>query len=141
MTTDAAKPDAMNSEINVTPMIDVLLVLLIIFMVIVPAMPRGESASLPRPAVSSGAPGDAVVLEVVKGKGGNAGFRINQQDVPRQELAARLAEIYAKRAERVLFVRGDDGLSFTQVADAIDIGHAAGVDHVGLLTPKARTAQ
>ena len=128
---------SMSSEINVTPMIDVLLVLLIIFMVIVPAIPKGEQAQLPRPA-SQGAPSknpDTVVLEVLKKAGGEVGFRINRQDVSRQDLPARLAAIYANRAQRVLFVKGDDGLSFTQVAQAIDIGHAAGVERVGLLTP------
>ena len=141
MTANAAKTGAMNSEINVTPMIDVLLVLLIIFMVIVPAVPRGESAAIPRPANRLHRAGDAVVLELLKTRDGEVAFRINQQDVDRQDLPARLAEIYAKRAERVLFVRGDDGLSFTQVAEAIDIGHAAGVDRVGLMTPGVQSGQ
>jgi len=141
MTTNTNQPGTVKSEINVTPMIDVLLVLLIIFMVIVPALPRGESAQLPQPAKSAADPGNAVVLEVAKAAGGNTLFRINQHDVSRQELPMRLAEIYANRAERVLFVRGDDNLSFTQVAEAIDIGHAAGVDHVGLLTPGLQTGR
>jgi biopolymer transport protein TolR len=123
-----------SSEINVTPMIDVLLVLLIIFMVIVPAMPRGESAQLPRPAVNNGRTGDAVVLEVFQRADGGVGFRINQRDVAKDDLYGRLAAIYANRAERVLFVRGDDGLNFAEVAQAIDIGHAAGVDRIGLMT-------
>ena len=126
---------AFNSEINVTPMIDVLLVLLIIFMVIVPAVPKGESARLPHPAKHASDHGDAVVLEVSKAGSGGSVFRINQKEVARQDLPARLAEIYSNRAERTLFVRGDDNLSFTQVAEAIDIGHAAGIDRVGLLTP------
>jgi biopolymer transport protein TolR len=123
-----------SSEINVTPMIDVLLVLLIIFMVIVPAMPRGESAQLPRPAVNNGRTGDAVVLEVFQRADGGVGFRINQRDVAKDDLYGRLAAIYANRAERVLFVRGDDGLNFAEVAQAIDIGHAVGVDRIGLMT-------
>ena len=141
MTTNPSHPDAMSSEINVTPMIDVLLVLLIIFMVIVPVVPKGESAQLPRPAKSSGDTGNTVVLEVLKQNGGATGYRINRQDVPRQDLPGRLASIYANRADRVLFVRGDDGLSFTQVAEAIDIGHAAGADRVGLITPKVQNWQ
>ena len=120
-----------------TPMIDVLLVLLIIFMVIVPAMPRGESALAPRPALGHEAsPVDVVVLEVLKGSGDKAAFRINQQTVSRSELPARLAAIYANRAQRVLFVKGDDQLSFNQIAEVIDISHSAGVDHVGLMTPR-----
>jgi biopolymer transport protein ExbD len=136
MTMSNGNSGAVTSEINVTPMIDVLLVLLIIFMVIVPALPRGEAALAPR--ASSGAEGSgSVVLEVFKGSGGDLAYRINRQDVARQDLPARLAQIYANRAQRVLFVKGDDSLSFTQVADAIDIGHAAGVDQIGLITPKA----
>jgi biopolymer transport protein TolR len=127
----------MNSEINVTPMIDVLLVLLIIFMVIVPAVPRGENAQVPQPKAGAKLSNpDTVVLEVLKGTGGEATFRINQQIVSRENLPARLVSIYANRAERVLFLKGDDQLSFTQVADVIDISHAAGVNRVGLMTPK-----
>jgi biopolymer transport protein ExbD len=79
---------------------------------------------------------DAVVLEVLRGNGGDANFRINQQIVSRQDLPARLAGIYANRAQRVLFVKGDGQLRFREIAEVIGLSHAAGVDHVGLLTPK-----
>jgi biopolymer transport protein ExbD len=128
-------PDEMSSEINVTPMIDVLLVLLIIFMLIVPTLSSGESVLTPKPAKGDRTADGTVVLEVLSGNGGQAGFRINQQNVSREELPARLAAIYANRADRVLFVKADDKLAFTQVATAIDVAHAAGVDRVGLLTP------
>ena len=125
----------MRSEINVTPLIDILLVLLIIFMVIVPAIPKGEAALVPKP--SDGKSGNApVVLEVLKDTAGDVRFRINQQAVARQDLGRRLAAIYANRAQRVLFVKGDDQLKFTEIAEVIDISRSAGVDHVGLLTPK-----
>ena len=127
---------AVNSGINVTPMIDVLLVLLIIFMVIVPAMPRGEVAQVPQKAQQGG--DSAVVLEVLKGNDGQITFRINQKEVARQDLLARLEAVYANRAQRVLFVKGDDAVSFNQIAEAIDIGHAAGVDRVGLMTPRVQ---
>ena len=138
-----SKPDAMASEINVTPMIDVLLVLLIIFMVIVPALPRGERALSPNPAPAESKPNpDSVVLEVLKGIGDSQPvFRINQQAVPAQDLKARLTAIYANRAQRVLFVKGDDGLSFTQIAQVIDLSHAAGIDQVGLITPGLATGR
>jgi biopolymer transport protein TolR len=126
----------LSSEINVTPMIDVLLVLLIIFMVIVPAVPRGEAALVPQSALAGSGESDAVVLEVIKGADSAIEFRINQRPVAQGELQARLSAIYANRAQRVLFVKGDDQLSFTQIADVIDIGHAAGVDQIGLMTPK-----
>jgi biopolymer transport protein ExbD len=127
----------LNSGINITPMIDVLLVLLIIFMVIVPAMPKGEAAQVPQPALQSSG-SDAVVLEVLATSNGHAMFRLNQQEIARQDLLARLEAVYANRAQRVLFVKGDDSVSFNQIAEAIDIGHAAGVDRVGLMTPKAQ---
>jgi biopolymer transport protein ExbD len=115
-------------------MIDVLLVLLIIFMLIVPAIPRGEAALAPHPSRHDGK-SNAVVLEVGQGAGGVVNLRINQQLVARGELQSRLAAIYANRAERVLFVKGDGRLSFTQIAEVIDVGHAAGIDRIGLMTP------
>ena len=138
MTAGSGNISGVTSEINVTPMIDVLLVLLIIFMVIVPVTSRGESALAPRPSRDAN-PGDAVVLEVLKGTGGSVDFRINRQAVARQDLLTKLSTIYANRAQRVLFVKGDDQLSFTEIAQAIDIGHAAGVDHIGLLTPRMQS--
>jgi biopolymer transport protein TolR len=132
--------NGMQSEINVTPMIDVLLVLLIIFMVIVPVISKGEQALAPKPATHSlTAPSDPVVLELTAGKGSEPDYRINSQAVAKLDLPARLSEIYAARAERVLFVKADDRLAFTQVAQAIDMGHAAGVEHVALITPGAAT--
>jgi biopolymer transport protein ExbD len=124
------------SEINVAPMIDVLLVLLIIFMVIVPAVPRGEAAVAPQASDKSAARGDAVVLEVIRGAGDTIDLRINQQPVAQGELQSRLAAIYANRAQRVMFIKGDDRLSFREIARIIDIGHSAGVDHIGLMTPE-----
>lgn len=135
MTMDSGNSGAVTSTINVTPMIDVLLVLLIIFMVIVPMTPRGESALTPRPTANGQGRSSDVVLEVLKGEGSEAAFRINNRAVSQQELPARLAAIYANRAERVLFVKGDDQVSFTEIAQAIDISHTAGVDRIGLLTP------
>ena len=135
MMVSGAGRSSMQSEINVTPMIDVLLVLLIIFMVIVPMVPRGEAALAPRPAASSKEQPDAVVLEILKGRPGEPVFRINRQPVSRLDLPGRLAAIYASRANRVLFIKGDDQVSFAEVARVIDVGHAAGIDHVGILTP------
>jgi len=127
------------SEINVTPMIDVLLVLLvllIIFLVIVPAVPRGESALAPQASHRNAPPDGAVVLEVLAGADTAMNLRINQQPVERSKLQSRLAAIYANRAERVLFIQGDDRLSFSEIAQIIDIGHAAGVNQIALMTPE-----
>jgi biopolymer transport protein ExbD len=136
MTMSNSGSKSMQSEINVTPMIDVLLVLLIIFMVIVPMAPRGETAAVPQPPRGDATGESTVVLEVLKGGGDAAQFRINQQDVSLQDLRARLADIYANRAQRVLFIKADDQLSFRQIAEAVDISHAAGIDRVGFLTPR-----
>ena len=114
------------SEINVTQMIEVLLVLLIIFMVIVPTLPRGEAALAPKPSLKAEPWGDAVVLEVLKGTTGAVNSRVNQQPVAEGKLQSRLAAIYVNRAQRVLFVKGDDQLSFNEIAKVLDIGHARG---------------
>lgn len=130
----ATNDKGLAADINVTPMIDVLLVLLIIFMVIVPAIPRGEAALAPKSSRRNG-PADAIVLEVKQGNGGAVSLHINQQPVAQGELQSRLAAIYANRADQVLFVKGDDRLSFKQIAEVIDIGHAAGIKSIGLMTP------
>src|SRR5215472_15233815 len=115
MTMSNSGKESMQSEINVTPMIDVLLVLLIIFMVIVPVTSKGESASAPRPSIGAPQHGDDVVLEILRSEEGGPEFRINQQAVSRQDLAARMAAIYATRSVRVLFIKADDQLSFMQI--------------------------
>ena len=129
MTATTGNSQGLASEINVTPMIDVLLVLLIIFMIIVPAIPRGEAALVPQPSHKNG-PVDAVVLEVNQGAGGAVNLRINQQLVAQGELQSRLAAIYVNRDRHVLFIKGDGRLSFKEIAEVMDIGHAAGVDQI-----------
>jgi biopolymer transport protein TolR len=127
------------SEINVTPMIDILLVLLIIFMVIVPAMPKGLQASLPQPPRTQAiTPGDTIVVQVLSHPGALPTYKINDSDVPRSQLLSKLTDIFANRAERVMFVKSDDNVSFATVAEVIDIGKAANVDHIGLMTPSTQ---
>jgi len=133
------------ADINVTPMIDILLVLLIIFMVIVPVTPKGLDALVPQP------PKDpqkeppkndrTIVVQVLYRPGAAPTYKINETDTARADLLPRLTEIYANRAERVMFVRGDDDLNFAYIADVIDIGRAANVDHIGLMTPKIQAGQ
>ena len=135
------------SEINVTPMIDILLVLLIIFMVIVPVTPKGLEALVPQPPKNpqkQNQPNDrTIVVQVVcpSTSCGSPQYKINDTDVNHSELQAKLTEIYANRAERVMFVRGDDNVDFSYIADVIDIGKAANVDHIGLMTPKIQAGQ
>jgi biopolymer transport protein ExbD len=132
------------SEINVTPMIDILLVLLIIFMVIVPVTPKGLDALVPQPPKNpqQQQPSDrTIVVQVLYSPGQPPAYRINDTDVTHAELLPKLTEIYANRAERVMFVRGDDNVNFAYIADVIDIGKAANVDHIGLMTPKIQAGE
>jgi len=133
-------------EINVTPMIDVLLVLLIIFMVIVPVTPKGLDALVPQPPKNpqQQPPQNdrTIVVQVIYTKGQTQPtYKINETDVSHHDLLQRLQDIYANRAERIMFVRGDDDVNFAYIADVIDIGKAAGVDHIGLMTPKIMAGQ
>jgi biopolymer transport protein ExbD len=134
-----------SSDINVTPMIDILLVLLIIFMVIVPVTPKGLDALVPQPPKDKQPMNQnndrTIVVQVMYRKGAAPSYKINEIDVAKGELLAKLTEIYSNRAERIMFVRGDDDVDFRYVAEVIDIGHAANVDHIGLMTPKIMAGQ
>ena len=133
-----------SSDINVTPMIDILLVLLIIFMVIVPVTPKGLDALVPQPPKNPNQSQDnqrTIVVQIAYHQGAPASYKINETDVSKAELLPRLSDIYANRAERIMFVKGDDKLDFRYVAEVIDIGRSASVDHIGLMTPKILAGQ
>jgi biopolymer transport protein ExbD len=82
-----------------------------------------------------------IVVQVLNRPGMIPAYKINETDVLKGELLPRLTEIYANRAERIMFVKGDDDLNFAYVAEVIDIGRAANVDHIGLMTPKIMAGQ
>ncbi|MCU1303741.1 MAG: outer rane transport energization protein ExbD [Candidatus Sulfotelmatobacter sp.] len=130
---------ARGPEINVTPLIDVLLTLIIVFMVVVSMdKEQGETAQIPQPdqkQTENVSQPRTVVIQVVWTKENQPPtVKINQDDVRWEDLETRLAEIYLKRAEKVAFVRGDANVDFQYVADVIDVAHHAGVQRVGLLT-------
>jgi biopolymer transport protein ExbD/biopolymer transport protein TolR len=132
------------SEINVTPMIDVLLVLLIIFMVIVPVTPKGLNTLIPQPPKNpqQDQPYDrTIVVQVLANGSGEPAYKINETSFNKSQIEPQLAEIFATRQEKVMFVKGDAALDFRKIAEVIDFGHQADVDNIGLITPRVEAGQ
>jgi biopolymer transport protein ExbD len=129
-----------NPQINVTPLIDVLLVLIIVFMVVVSmSKTKGLEAQIPQPAQddkSQPVPIDrTIVIQVIWGAQNQPpALKINQENVEWEDLQNRLHDIFKLRAERIAFLRGDDDVDFEYVAEVIDLARDAGVEKVGLLT-------
>jgi biopolymer transport protein TolR len=121
----------LTNEINVTPMIDVLLVLLIIFMMLVPMLRKSIDLMLPdpTPAVTTANPAsNQIVLEVMPGEK----FAINKEPVTKERLGARLHEIYDARPEKIMFVKGDPKVKYQDVIFAMDVARGSGVKVIGV---------
>jgi len=124
----------LQNEINVTPMIDVLLVLLIIFMMVIPMSRKAIDLQLPDPTpddTPSGPPPSQIVLEVLPGNV----FKINSQPVSKADLGKRLKEIYDPRPDKIIFVKGDPAVKYSDVITAMDVARGAGVKIIAT-TPK-----
>src|SRR4051812_47580026 len=131
MAMSAGGSRGLENDINVTPMIDVLLVLLIIFMAALPSMRKAIDIQLPDPnpqSVPANQNSNQIVLEVLPG----GVYSINTETVDKVRLGPRLKEIYDPRPEKIIFVKGDPKVKYGDVMEAMDIARGSGVKVIGV---------
>ena len=130
------------ADMNVVPLIDILLVLIIIFMVITPTTPKGLEAIVPQPAPPNAKEDPALLAKTIVVQVTASGkLKINQDDATWDDLGPRLETIFKERAEKVAFVKGDESVQFSEVARAIDVMRGSGIEKVGLITAKVEAGQ
>jgi biopolymer transport protein TolR len=122
------------SEINIIPLVDVVLVLLLIFMLTAPMMYRGIDVNLPRSSGKPTAIEERMVLTLTKDRG----FFLNEKPVAATALEAQLRDLFGKRSDKVLYLKADAGLSYGVVVETMDRVRRAGVERLGMVTEPAR---
>jgi biopolymer transport protein TolR len=137
MSLNAGSRNGQSVEMNVTPLIDVLLVLIIIFMVVLPRHSAGERADIPQPPASDAntpVPENDIVVQLLSsGEGNRPRIKINQSEISWDELLPRMRAILLTRVQRVAFLKSDPDVEFGYVAQIVDRTRAAGADRVGLM--------
>jgi biopolymer transport protein TolR len=130
------------SDMNVTPLIDVLLVLLIIFMVIQPTTPKGLDTLVPQPPKDKNQPqpNDRTIVVQVLNTGAVPTFKINETTYPADQMGSELTKIFETRQEKVMFIKGDRDLNFGSVAEAVGFGKQADVTNIAIITPGVENA-
>ncbi|MBI3404280.1 MAG: biopolymer transporter ExbD [Acidobacteria bacterium] len=140
MAVGSGKGGAM-AEMNIVPLIDILLVMIIIFMVITPMTPKGLDALVPQPPPPNQPQNQDLLNKTVVVQVNKSGLKINEEPTTWETMGQRLEDIFKTRAEKIAFVKGDDEVHFDQIAKAIDIMRASGIDKVGLMTAKIEAGQ